>query len=67
MILRFDRLKCSTYTGGTTVVLEIFVAPIECSLTHKLEDAHDAVHQRLVEILSSYKSSMTSAGAGANA
>ncbi|KAG2343076.1 protein transporter SEC24 [Suillus weaverae] len=40
---------------------------VERSLTHKLEDARDAVHQRLVEILSSYKSSMTSAGAGANA
>ncbi|KAG2124450.1 Sec23/Sec24 trunk domain-containing protein [Suillus clintonianus] len=40
---------------------------VERSLTHKLEDARDAVHQRLVDILSSYKSSMTSAGAGANA
>ncbi|KAJ8589364.1 protein transporter SEC24 [Rhizopogon salebrosus TDB-379] len=40
---------------------------VERSLTHKLEDARDATHQRLVDILSSYKSSMTSAGAGANA
>jgi len=40
---------------------------VERSLTHKLEDARDAVYQRLVDILSSYKGSMTSAGAGANA
>jgi protein transport protein SEC24 len=40
---------------------------VERSLTHKLEDARDMLFQKLVEILISYKSSMTAAGAGASA
>ncbi|EKM77335.1 hypothetical protein AGABI1DRAFT_43626 [Agaricus bisporus var. burnettii JB137-S8] len=40
---------------------------VERSLTHKLEDARDFVHQKLVDILVAYKSSMTSGGAGASA
>ncbi|KAF8843924.1 hypothetical protein BDN67DRAFT_1066584 [Paxillus ammoniavirescens] len=40
---------------------------VERSLTHKLEDSRDAIMQRMVDILSSYKSSMTAAGAGASA
>ena len=40
---------------------------VERSLTHKLEDSRDAILQRMVDILSSYKSSMTAAGAGASA
>ncbi|PFH49924.1 hypothetical protein AMATHDRAFT_146483 [Amanita thiersii Skay4041] len=40
---------------------------VERSLTHKLEDSRDYVFQRLVDILIAYKSSMTSAGAGASA
>lgn len=40
---------------------------VERSLTHKLEDSRDATVQKLVDILSSYKSSMTAAGAGASA
>ena len=40
---------------------------VERSLTHKLEDSRDATLQRMVDILSSYKSSMTAAGAGASA
>jgi hypothetical protein len=40
---------------------------VERSITHKLEDAREAVFQKLVDILQSYKSSMTAAGAGASA
>lgn len=40
---------------------------VERSLTHKLEDAREALFSKMVEILSSYKSSMTAAGAGASA
>ncbi|EGN92871.1 hypothetical protein SERLA73DRAFT_127142 [Serpula lacrymans var. lacrymans S7.3] len=40
---------------------------VERSLTHKLEDSRDAVFQKMVDILGSYKSSMTAAGAGASA
>ncbi|KAH9941755.1 protein transporter SEC24 [Epithele typhae] len=40
---------------------------VERSLTHKLEDARDALFNKMVEILSAYKGSMTAAGAGASA
>ncbi|KAI0074462.1 protein transporter SEC24 [Panus rudis PR-1116 ss-1] len=40
---------------------------VERSLTHKLEDARDAVFNKMVEILTAYKASMTAAGAGASA
>lgn len=40
---------------------------VERSITHKLEDAREAVFQKLVDILQSYKASMTAAGAGASA
>ena len=40
---------------------------VERSLSHKLEDARDAVINKMVEILTTYKSSMTAAGAGASA
>ncbi|KAI0052070.1 CPII coat sec24 protein [Auriscalpium vulgare] len=40
---------------------------VERSITHKLEDARDAVLNRLIEILQAYKTSMTAAGAGASA
>jgi protein transport protein SEC24 len=40
---------------------------VERSLSHKLEDARDATMQKLVDVLQSYKSSMTAAGAGASA
>ncbi|CDO68670.1 hypothetical protein BN946_scf184790.g19 [Trametes cinnabarina] len=40
---------------------------VERSLTHKLEDARDAVFNKMVEVLSAYKASMTAAGAGASA
>ncbi|KAI0792427.1 protein transporter SEC24 [Abortiporus biennis] len=40
---------------------------VERSITHKLEDARDALFNKMVEILIAYKSSMTAAGAGASA
>lgn len=40
---------------------------VERSLTHKLEDARDAVTNKMVKILQTYKASMTAAGVGANA
>jgi Sec23/Sec24 helical domain len=40
---------------------------VERTITHKLEDARDAVQNKLVEILQAYKTSMTAAGAGASA
>ncbi|KAI1794435.1 protein transporter SEC24 [Ganoderma leucocontextum] len=40
---------------------------VERSITHKLEDARDAVFNKMVEILQAYKASMTAAGAGASA
>ena len=40
---------------------------VERTITHKLEDARDAVQGKLVEILQAYKTSMTTAGAGASA
>lgn len=40
---------------------------VERTITHKLEDARDAVQNKLIEILQAYKTSMTAAGAGASA
>ena len=40
---------------------------VERALTHKLEDARDAVFNKMVEIMSAYKASMTAGGAGASA
>lgn len=40
---------------------------VERSITHKLEDARDALFSKMVEILQAYKQSMTAGGAGANA
>ena len=40
---------------------------VERSITHKLEDARDALFGKLVEILGAYKASMRAAGAGASA
>lgn len=53
-----DQVAIATYMANKAV---------ERSITHKLEDSRDAVMQKLIEILSSYKSSMTAAGAGASA
>lgn len=40
---------------------------VERSITHKLEDARDALFSKMVEILQAYKQSMTAGGAGASA
>ncbi|KAF9230610.1 hypothetical protein BU15DRAFT_30569, partial [Melanogaster broomeanus] len=40
---------------------------VEKSLTHKLEDNRDAIMHCMVDILSSYESSITAARAGASA
>ncbi|KZT03773.1 protein transporter SEC24 [Laetiporus sulphureus 93-53] len=40
---------------------------VERSITHKLEDARDALFAKMVEILQAYKASMTTAGQGASA
>lgn len=53
-----DQIALATYMANKAV---------ERSLTHKLEDARDALYSKLVEILGAYKSSMTAAGAGASA
>jgi protein transport protein SEC24 len=39
---------------------------VERSLSHKLEDARDAVFGKTAEILTAYKTSMTAGGAGAS-
>lgn len=39
---------------------------VERSLSHKLEDARDALINKLVDILTVYKTTMTSAGSGAS-
>jgi protein transport protein SEC24 len=53
-----DQVALATYFANKAV---------ERSLTHKLEDSRDLLFQKLVEILQTYKSSMTAAGAGASA
>jgi len=40
---------------------------VERSISHKLEDAREALTSKMVEILSTYKSNMTAAGSGASA
>lgn len=40
---------------------------VERVMTHKLEDARDALFNKLVDILVAYKNSMTAAGGGASA
>ncbi|KAF4564728.1 COPII subunit [Pleurotus pulmonarius] len=40
---------------------------VERSLTHKLEDSRDHIFAKLVEVLTTYKTSMTAAGSGASA
>jgi len=57
------------YASADQVAMATFLAnkAVERSLTNKLEDSRDYVFQRLVELLISYKTSMTSSGAGASA
>ncbi|KAF8609164.1 protein transporter SEC24 [Ceratobasidium sp. AG-I] len=53
-----DQVAIATYLSNKAV---------ERSLSSKLDDARDAVTNKLVEILGTYKSTMTSAGSGASA
>lgn len=57
------------YASADQVAIATFLAnkAVERSLSHKLEDARDAVVNKMVEILTAYKSSMTAAGSGASA
>jgi len=40
---------------------------VERSISHKLEDARDSITNKMAEILTTYKNSMTAAGGGASA
>ncbi|KAG5650908.1 COPII subunit [Sphagnurus paluster] len=57
------------YASADQVALATLFAnkAVERALTHKLEDSRDYIFQKLVDILVSYKASMTSGGAGASA
>jgi len=57
------------FASADQVAIVTFLAnkAVERSLTHKLEDSRDYIFQKLVELLLSYKTSMTSSGAGASA
>ncbi len=57
------------YASADPIAIATFLSSkaVERSMTHKLEDARDALTNRLVDILNVYKSSMTSSGAGASA
>jgi len=57
------------YASADPIATATFLSSkaVERSMTHKLEDARDALTNRLVDILNVYKSSMTSSGAGASA
>lgn len=57
------------YASADQVALATLLAnkAVERSLSHKLEDARDAVTNKMVEILTTYKSSMTAAGSAASA
>ncbi|KAH9973884.1 Sec23/Sec24 trunk domain-containing protein [Lactifluus volemus] len=57
------------FASGDQVAIATLLAnkAVERTITHKLEDARDAVQNKLVEILQAYKTSMTAAGAGASA
>lgn len=57
------------YSSADEVALATLFAnkAVERTISHKLEDARDAITNKLVDILTSYKSSMTAAGSGASA
>ena len=57
------------FASADQVAIATFLAnkAVERSLTNKLEDSRDYVFQKLVELLVSYKTTMTSSGAGASA
>ena len=57
------------YASADQVAIATLLAnkAVERSITHRLEDARDALFNKMVEILQAYKASMTAAGAGASA
>lgn len=57
------------FASADQVALTTYLAnkAVERSLTHKLEDSRDLLFKQLMDILITYKSSMTAAGAGASA
>ena len=57
------------YASADQVAIATLLAnkAVERSLSHKLEDARDAVTNKLIEIMTAYKGSMTAGGAGASA
>lgn len=57
------------YASADQVAIAAYLAnkAVERSLSHKLEDARDALTNKMVEILGAYKSTMTAAGSGASA
>lgn len=57
------------YSSADEIALATLFAnkAVERTISHKLEDARDAITNKLVDILTTYKSSMTAAGSGASA
>ncbi|KZT34780.1 hypothetical protein SISSUDRAFT_1065043 [Sistotremastrum suecicum HHB10207 ss-3] len=57
------------FASADQIAIATFLAnkAVERSLSSKLEDARDAITNKLTEILGTYKSTMTAAGAGASA
>lgn len=55
------------YASADQIAIATFLASksVERSLSHKLEDARDAVTNKLVDILTAYKASVTAGGASA--
>ncbi len=66
--LRRQFLRLLSYSKRQVAIATLLAnKAVERTITHKLEDARDAVQGKLVEILQAYKTSMTAAGAGASA
>jgi protein transport protein SEC24 len=57
------------YASADQVAIATYLVnkAVERGVSSKLEDARDAVTNKLVDILGTYKSTMTSAGSGASA
>lgn len=57
------------YSSADEVALATLFADkaVERTVSHKLEDARDAITNKLVDILTTYKNTMTAAGGGASA
>ncbi|CEH14731.1 cpii coat sec24 protein [Ceraceosorus bombacis] len=56
------------YAGVDQVAVAVLLAnkAVERSIHHRLEDARDALTNKMVDILQTYKATMTSAGSGAS-